>query len=186
MMVDARRSCVHNGREKRPRGGAGEPVANQRAARSPARSGGLERNATRARDAPWSAVPSLRWRTLVDVGAARVHARYHRFHPLQGGHRDPTRRNSAGLPTPGRPGADRPALGAARQACRVVLLSPRRDTPGCTIECKEFRDAREALSARAHVLGVRADDVASHQAFREKYALNFPLLSDVDRSTCRA
>jgi thioredoxin-dependent peroxiredoxin len=60
----------------------------------------------------------------------------------------------------------------------VLFFYPKDDTPGCTIECKEFRDARPAFAARAHVFGISPDDAASHQAFRAKYALNFPLLSD--------
>ena len=60
----------------------------------------------------------------------------------------------------------------------VLFFYPKDDTPGCTIECKEFRDARAALEAKAEVFGISPDDVASHQAFRDKYALNFPLLSD--------
>src|SRR6187402_381165 len=60
----------------------------------------------------------------------------------------------------------------------VLFFYPKDDTPGCTIECKEFRDARGAFLEKAHVFGISPDDVASHQAFRDKYALNFPLLSD--------
>src|SRR5450755_2852079 len=60
----------------------------------------------------------------------------------------------------------------------VLFFYPKDDTPGCTIECKEFRDARASFNERAHVFGISPDDVASHQAFRDKYALNFPLLSD--------
>jgi thioredoxin-dependent peroxiredoxin len=60
----------------------------------------------------------------------------------------------------------------------VLFFYPKDDTPGCTIECKEFRDARARFLDRAHVYGISPDDAASHQAFREKYALNFPLLSD--------
>lgn len=60
----------------------------------------------------------------------------------------------------------------------VLFFYPKDDTPGCTIECKEFRDARAEFAARAHVFGISPDDMASHQAFRDKYALNFPLLSD--------
>src|SRR5579859_4266928 len=60
----------------------------------------------------------------------------------------------------------------------VLFFYPKDDTPGCTIECKEFRDARAQYLDRAHVFGISPDDVASHQAFRDKYALNFPLLSD--------
>lgn len=60
----------------------------------------------------------------------------------------------------------------------VLFFYPKDDTSGCTIECKEFRDARPAFEARAHVFGISPDDLASHRAFRDKYALNFPLLSD--------
>lgn len=60
----------------------------------------------------------------------------------------------------------------------VLFFYPKDDTPGCTIECKEFRDARAEFEQKAHVFGISPDDVASHQAFRDKYALNFPLLSD--------
>jgi len=60
----------------------------------------------------------------------------------------------------------------------VLFFYPKDDTPGCTIECKEFRDARTDFIERAHVFGISPDDVLSHQAFRDKYALNFPLLSD--------
>jgi peroxiredoxin Q/BCP len=60
----------------------------------------------------------------------------------------------------------------------VLFFYPKDDTPGCTVECKEFRDARAQYLDRAHVFGISPDDVASHQAFRDKYALNFPLLSD--------
>jgi thioredoxin-dependent peroxiredoxin len=60
----------------------------------------------------------------------------------------------------------------------VLFFYPKDDTPGCTIECKEFRDARAEFLDRAYVYGISPDDVASHQAFRDKYSLNFPLLSD--------
>ncbi len=60
----------------------------------------------------------------------------------------------------------------------VLFFYPKDDTPGCTIECKEFRDAKPRFEALAYVFGISPDDVASHQAFRDKYALNFPLLSD--------
>jgi peroxiredoxin Q/BCP len=60
----------------------------------------------------------------------------------------------------------------------VLFFYPKDDTPGCTIECKEFRDARSEFRARAHVFGISPDDMVSHQAFVAKYSLNFPLLSD--------
>jgi peroxiredoxin Q/BCP len=54
-------------------------------------------------------------------------------------------------------------------------------TPGCTREACAFRDSKAALKKLgAAVLGVSTDDVASHEKFRDKYELNFPLLADVD------
>lgn len=61
----------------------------------------------------------------------------------------------------------------------VLYFYPKDDTPGCTVQACDFRDAQpdfEGLDAT--VLGVSADTIESHRAFREKYDLNFPLLSD--------
>ncbi|MDZ4656151.1 MAG: thioredoxin-dependent thiol peroxidase [Bythopirellula sp.] len=63
----------------------------------------------------------------------------------------------------------------------VLYFYPKDDTPGCTKEACAFRDAQAPLKkAGAVVLGVSADDVASHAKFRDKYKLNFPLLADTD------
>jgi peroxiredoxin Q/BCP len=63
----------------------------------------------------------------------------------------------------------------------VLYFYPKDDTPGCTKEACAFRDAQAPLKkAGAVVLGVSADDTASHEKFRDKYKLNFPLLSDTD------
>jgi thioredoxin-dependent peroxiredoxin len=77
-------------------------------------------------------------------------------------------------------------LSALRNKPVVLFFYPKDDTPGCTIECKEFRDAKPQFEAKAHVFGISPDDVASHQAFRDKYALNFPLLADVGHAVCDA
>jgi thioredoxin-dependent peroxiredoxin len=69
------------------------------------------------------------------------------------------------------------------QTGKVVVLYfyPRDNTPGCTVEAQEFRDAVPALKKLgAVVLGVSKDSIASHCKFRDKYELNFPLLSDPD------
>jgi thioredoxin-dependent peroxiredoxin len=63
----------------------------------------------------------------------------------------------------------------------VLYFYPKDDTPGCTKEACAFRDRKPALAKLgAEVFGVSADDVASHQRFRDKYQLNFPLLADID------
>jgi len=71
---------------------------------------------------------------------------------------------------------------------RVVLyFYPKDDTPGCTVEACSFRDRLPDVSSYgAVVLGVSRDDTGSHVKFREKYHLNFPLLSDPDASVHRA
>jgi len=61
----------------------------------------------------------------------------------------------------------------------VLYFYPKDDTPGCTKEACSFRDLHgEILAEGAVVLGVSADDAASHQKFREKFDLPFPLLVD--------
>lgn len=65
---------------------------------------------------------------------------------------------------------------------RVVLyFYPKDNTPGCTVQACGFRDAYGTVEEKgAVVLGVSPDGVESHRAFREKYALPFPLLLDED------
>lgn len=61
----------------------------------------------------------------------------------------------------------------------VLYFYPKDDTPGCVKEACSFRDEHEAISEEgAVVLGVSTDDAESHQSFREKYDLPFPLLVD--------
>ncbi len=61
----------------------------------------------------------------------------------------------------------------------ILYFYPKDDTPGCTAEACSFRDHESDLSkAHAVVLGVSTDPIPSHEKFRDKYKLNFPLLSD--------
>src|SRR5262245_57495876 len=61
----------------------------------------------------------------------------------------------------------------------VLYFYPKDDTPGCTREAHDFRDARRELEKRgAVVLGVSKDSLASHEKFCTKHGLDFPLLSD--------
>jgi thioredoxin-dependent peroxiredoxin len=69
----------------------------------------------------------------------------------------------------------------------VLYFYPEDDTPGCTKEACGFRDAWDDLrDLGAVVLGVSADDAASHQRFASKYRLPFTLLSDPERKVMRA
>ena len=61
----------------------------------------------------------------------------------------------------------------------VVYFYPADDTPGCTKEACQFNDNLRAFDrAGVTVVGISPDDTASHTAFRKKYGLTFPLLSD--------
>ena len=63
----------------------------------------------------------------------------------------------------------------------VLYFYPKDDTPGCTTEACEFRDAYDVFRDRgAEVLGVSPDDVTSHVKFKTKYELPFTLLADPD------
>lgn len=69
----------------------------------------------------------------------------------------------------------------------VLYFYPKDDTPGCTKEACSFRDGSSTLRKRgAVVLGVSVDSVESHKRFKEKFHLNFPLLSDVDKTVVNA
>ncbi|HUP48342.1 MAG TPA: thioredoxin-dependent thiol peroxidase [Thermoanaerobaculia bacterium] len=61
----------------------------------------------------------------------------------------------------------------------ILYFYPKDDTPGCTAEACSFRDHESELAKHgAVVLGVSTDPLESHEKFREKHHLNFPLLSD--------
>jgi peroxiredoxin Q/BCP len=68
----------------------------------------------------------------------------------------------------------------------VLYFYPSDDTPGCTIEGKEFRDLNHQFaSLNCAVVGVSTDSVESHRAFAQKHALPFTLLADCDRELAR-
>jgi len=69
----------------------------------------------------------------------------------------------------------------------VLYFYPKDDTPGCTVQACDFRDASSRLEGvDAVVLGVSPDSVSSHRKFRDKHGLNFPLLADEDRAVADA
>lgn len=69
----------------------------------------------------------------------------------------------------------------------VLYFYPEDDTSGCTRQACDLRDAKPDFDrASTVILGVSTDDMASHQAFTEKYSLNFPLLVDTDATICEA
>ena len=70
----------------------------------------------------------------------------------------------------------------------VMYFYPKDNTPGCTKEACNFRDAREQIEiiTGAVVVGISKNSVASHKKFAEKHNLNFDLLSDPEHETISA
>jgi peroxiredoxin Q/BCP len=67
----------------------------------------------------------------------------------------------------------------------VLYFYPKDDTPGCTIEGKEFRDQHAELGRLGvRVIGVSRDSLQSHAKFQAKYGLPFELASDPDEKLC--
>ncbi len=68
----------------------------------------------------------------------------------------------------------------------VLYFYPKDDTPGCTKEACNFRDALQDLKKlNVIVLGISKDSIKSHKKFAEKYHLNFPILSDEDKKVIK-
>jgi len=69
----------------------------------------------------------------------------------------------------------------------VVYFYPKDDTPGCTIQGKSFTASKADFEkAGIKVVGVSADDVASHENFCNKFALKVELLSDTNAGLMKA
>ena len=63
----------------------------------------------------------------------------------------------------------------------VVYVYPKDDTPGCTIQGKSFTASKADFDAAGiKVVGVSADDVASHKNFGNKFAFTIDLLADTN------
>ena len=69
----------------------------------------------------------------------------------------------------------------------VIYFYPKDDTPGCTIQGKSFTATKAEFDASGvKVLGVSADDVASHKNFCHKFAFTVELLSDTNSTLMKA
>lgn len=69
----------------------------------------------------------------------------------------------------------------------VLYFYPKDNTPGCTTESCDFRDAHAEFGEHdAVVLGVSPDSVKSHDNFKQKFDLPFTLISDEDHKIAEA
>ncbi len=69
----------------------------------------------------------------------------------------------------------------------VLYFYPKDNTSGCTAEACSLRDQYAELQGAGYeVVGVSKDSAASHQKFKEKHELPFPLIADVDKTLMEA
>ncbi|NCZ68948.1 MAG: peroxiredoxin [Acidimicrobiia bacterium] len=69
----------------------------------------------------------------------------------------------------------------------VIAFYPGDDTPVCTKQLNAYNnDFEEFENLDAAVVGISAQDIASHEAFAAKHGFRFPLLSDVDKTVAAA
>jgi thioredoxin-dependent peroxiredoxin len=77
-------------------------------------------------------------------------------------------------------------LSAAAEKNLVIYFYPKDNTPGCTIEGQEFRDAYEDFAKLdCDIVGISRDSIKSHDGFKIKMDFPFELLSDSDESVCK-
>ena len=68
----------------------------------------------------------------------------------------------------------------------VLYFYPKDNTPGCTQQGSDFRDAYPAFrKADVKIYGVSRDTLQSHQGFKAKMKFPFELLSDEDETVCK-
>lgn len=69
----------------------------------------------------------------------------------------------------------------------VLYFYPEDDTPTCTKQACTFRDGYSEIKKKgAEVIGVSPNNTASHEKFSKKYRLNFPIVSDEDKTIMKA
>lgn len=67
----------------------------------------------------------------------------------------------------------------------ILYFYPKDDTSGCTAQACQFRDLHPSFEMNeAVIIGISRDPIKSHQKFRDKYSLSFPLLADEEGIVC--
>ncbi len=78
-------------------------------------------------------------------------------------------------------------LGKIKSKYVVLYFYPKDDTPGCTLETKDFNSLLPKFKkAKCEVFGISKDSLESHKKFKEKYKVKFELLSDEDKKSIKA
>ena len=69
----------------------------------------------------------------------------------------------------------------------VLYFYPKNDTPGCTLETKDFNSLIGKFSKNnCNVYGISKDNLENHKKFKKKYNIEFDLLSDEKKTAIKA
>jgi peroxiredoxin Q/BCP len=69
----------------------------------------------------------------------------------------------------------------------IIYFYPKDNTPGCTKQACDFRDALpDFITKDTIILGISKDNPSRHDKFKKKYMLTFPLLADESGDVCSA
>ncbi len=84
-------------------------------------------------------------------------------------------------------GASRDLQALLGRSGAVIYFYPKDNTPGCTLEAKDFERLQgEFAGLGFSIIGISKDSVKSHGNFCQKQGLTFTLLSDGDGAACEA
>ena len=76
-------------------------------------------------------------------------------------------------------------LSAASGKNLVIYFYPKDNTPGCTTEGQQFRDAyTDFVKLSCDIVGISRDGIKSHENFKSKFSLPYALLSDTQEQVC--
>ena len=68
----------------------------------------------------------------------------------------------------------------------VLYFYPKDDTPGCTLETKDFNKFLNKFKKEdCLIFGISKDDIKSHEKFKKKYSVKFDLLADEDKKVMK-
>ena len=69
----------------------------------------------------------------------------------------------------------------------ILYFYPKDDTPGCTIESKDFSKLNNLIKKNnCIVFGISKDSIESHLKFKKKYKIKFELLADEKKEAIKA
>ena len=69
----------------------------------------------------------------------------------------------------------------------ILYFYPKDDTPGCTLETKDFNKLLSKFkNLNSIILGISKDSIESHKKFKSKHSIKFDLLSDEEKKSIKA